>query len=456
MSGPYGIVSTGFKAKPLADIKADLEAAFRTVFGAGIDVSSSSNFGQIIGILSERYAELWLLGEALYAASWPDSAEGVSLDHVASFAGITRAEATFSKVTAILVGTLGTNVPLGTQFSVINAGQKFASDAAASLAAATAWAGSTTYSVGALRGNGGNLYLCTTGGISSSSGGPSGNGSAITDGSVVWRWIGTGAAFAQVACTAIETGAKPAFAYSLTVIETPVAGLNSVNNLNDHSTLGTATEDDTTLRIRREATIRKAGNASVEAIRAGLLALENVVDCFVFENDTEVTDVNGVPPHRVECVVDGGDDSEIASEIFKRKGAGIGTYGSTDIAVTDSQGESHTIAFSRPVDLNVYMTLDVVYDPATAPSNPADLETQIQDALVEYGDTNLRVGSNVVSSKFIPTLYTIAGVVELTDLPKIGTSPSPSADTTISVTNRQKARMDTSRIVVNLTPTTDL
>lgn len=53
----------------------------------------------------------------------------------------------------------------------------------------TAWAGSTSYSVGNRRSNGGNAYQCITSGTSAGSGGPTGTGSNITDGTVHWEWL---------------------------------------------------------------------------------------------------------------------------------------------------------------------------------------------------------------------------------------------------------------------------
>ncbi len=54
--------------------------------------------------------------------------------------------------------------------------------------AAPAWAGSTAYSLGAYRTNGAHIYKCVTAGTSAASGGPTGTGSAITDGSAVWDY----------------------------------------------------------------------------------------------------------------------------------------------------------------------------------------------------------------------------------------------------------------------------
>jgi hypothetical protein len=55
--------------------------------------------------------------------------------------------------------------------------------------ASSAWQASTAYTVGALRTNdGGKTYLCTTAGTSAGSGGPTGTGSAISDGTCVWDY----------------------------------------------------------------------------------------------------------------------------------------------------------------------------------------------------------------------------------------------------------------------------
>lgn len=54
----------------------------------------------------------------------------------------------------------------------------------------SAWAPSTTYSVGNRRSNSTNAYQCTKAGTSASSGGPTGTGSSITDGSATWTYLG--------------------------------------------------------------------------------------------------------------------------------------------------------------------------------------------------------------------------------------------------------------------------
>jgi len=57
---------------------------------------------------------------------------------------------------------------------------------------AMAWAASVSVIVGEHRMNGGNLYRCSTAGATASSGGPTGTGGSITDGTAVWAYVQVG------------------------------------------------------------------------------------------------------------------------------------------------------------------------------------------------------------------------------------------------------------------------
>jgi uncharacterized phage protein gp47/JayE len=247
---------------------------------------------------------------------------------------------------------------------------------------------------------------------------------------------------------AIASGPVVAPAGTLTTIETPVSGWASATNPLDQFYLGTNTETDAELRLRREQSLRALGGGSVDAIQAAIFEVLNVSDVYVFANETDATDANGLPPHSFECVVNGGLDADIAAKIFAVKPAGIATYGTTTSSVADSVGTSHTIKFSRPTVLNVYVTIDVIAYRATAPSNLASL---ISAAVVAFGDLNYNVGSPVIAAALVPTVF--GSSVGIRDVPsvKIGTAPSPTLSTTITPTNRQIADLDTSRVVVNVT-----
>lgn len=63
-----------------------------------------------------------------------------------------------------------------------------------------AWVPSKAYLAGRHVHNGGNVYRCTTGGTSASSGGPSGTGTGITDGGAVWEFVQAGTDMTLVSC----------------------------------------------------------------------------------------------------------------------------------------------------------------------------------------------------------------------------------------------------------------
>lgn len=82
------------------------------------------------------------------------------------------------------------------------------------------WLTSTAFAVGQqVTNDGGKCYRCTTAGTSASSGGPTGTGSSITDGTAVWQYVGdcdmvvdntsfaTGQAFSVTSFTLTASGA---------------------------------------------------------------------------------------------------------------------------------------------------------------------------------------------------------------------------------------------------------
>jgi hypothetical protein len=214
------------------------------------------------------------------------------------------------------------------------------------------------------------------------------------------------------------------------------------------ATLGSNLESDATLRTRREDEIRAAGKASVDSIRAAILAITNVTSAYVFENPSDVTDGTGLPPHAIECLVRGGEDSSVAASIFDEKAAGIATYGSTTVSVTDSQGFAHDVKFTRPTEVPIYVIYNLTVDSLTF---PADGASQVKDALVAFGDAQ-KVGKDAVDASILAQAFKVVGVLDGVAL--IGTAPSPTLTANISISTREIATFDTSRITVNTTPGT--
>ena len=133
----------------------------------------------------------------------------------------------------------------------------------------------------------------------------------------------------------------------------------------------------------------------------------------------------------------------IAQTIWEAKPAGINTFGTTSFVITDSQGLNHTIYFSRPEELDIYMVVNLTVD-GTYPSNG---DTVVKEALVNYINA-LGIGvSVVVIPKLISSIALIAGIDDAVIL--IGTSPGPTLSDNIVVAANQIASADTGRVTVN-------
>jgi uncharacterized phage protein gp47/JayE len=449
----FGVTNDGFVKKTLSDILSEIESSQRANISQALNQQADSVLGQVNGIFADATREAWDVMQAVYGAQYPDSANGASLDDLGALTGAFRLPATQSTVDIYCTGNTGTSLLSGRTVTS-GAQDSFESTADATLAAATAWTGTTGYNLDDIVSNDSNIYICTDDGTSAGSGGPTGTGTGITDGTCEWDFVGDGIAYAVVAYQSVEFGAIVANAGAidtengLGAIETPVSGWSDAKNLED-AEIGREVETDPAFRVRREELLRISGSGTVDAIRADLLALDDVQQASVFENVTDVTDGDGVPPHAFEAVVLGGTDGDIWQQIWNSKPAGIASHGTEVGAATDSLGASQTVKFTRPTEKAVYFIIDVDTntDPAEGPVYPTDGDDQVKAALVAYGNT-LEVGDDVIAERFKAEAFTVDGVTDITDF-KLGFAPTPTGTVNLSIDSRELATFDTSDVTVN-------
>jgi uncharacterized phage protein gp47/JayE len=354
------LTSTGLTTKTQEQIKADLEAEQRANISDRLDVSTSSPFGQHNAISSRA---LRLLEEALaavYLAMDPDSATGDALDRIAAIAGSIREPATKTRSATVTV-----NVDAG------------------------------TYVAGTL--------------VAQVDGQPTSLFENIED--VVNA--GPGAANVAVTFDAQNTGPTPCPVDTL-VISGAVSGWNSVVN-NTEGVLGKNIESDAAFRLRREAEITSPGSASVNGIVADVLRNVPSVDTMsIVENDTDAT-VDTIPPHAIECVVFGPssptaqDDQDVADQIFLSKAAGIGTAGTTTKTVVDSEGQNHSIRFTRPTKVTLTIVITLEYE-ASAYAG----DTTVKEVIAEQAALVLVPGLDGSGSQIASWAHTVAGVLRVT------------------------------------------
>jgi uncharacterized phage protein gp47/JayE len=383
----YGISSTGFSRPRLIDIQTAIQQTLQATFGQGINLSAESIFGQLVGIFSEREDLLWQGLQDVYNSQYPDTAFGVSLDNVAALTGTQRLAAKPAFVALTLTGAVGTIIPAGSLVSVPNGGPQFQTLAQVAI----------------------------------------GSGGTVT-----------------VTAESSVSGNITALAGTISKIVTPINGWSAVTNPAD-ATTGSTEESDSALRIRRAAQLQKAGSGTLEAIRSRLLAVTGVFQAIVFENDSDEPDTASRPPHSFECFVAGGAAQNIADTIWAAKPAGIQPFGTIATPITDSQGLTHIINWSRPIQKSIYCIVNLTVNPTKFPTTGA---ASALAAVLAYG-LGLGIGDPViVSPSMVSSLSAITGILNAQIL--VGLSANPTSSSNIIQAINELAVFDSSRVVVNV------
>lgn len=382
-----GLDDTGFTPKTLEEIRAEIEADLLSNVSAKLDLSDESPTGQLVGIFSSKVRELWEQLAAIYASQSPDGASGDALTSLAYLTGTAREPATKSSVLCTC------NLDAG------------------------------TYAIGAL--------------IAHVTGDPAARFANSVE------VVSAGGSNVGILFESEETGPIRANAATLTVIAEAVAGWNSVTNPAD-ATLGSEIESDGALRLRREQELARAGSATVDAIRADVLDVVDVTSCTVLENTTGAV-VDSVDPYSIECLVLGGTDAAVAAAIFSSKAATVGTSGSTTETVTDEQGIDHSISFTRPSAISMYLDIEV-----DAFTDTYAGDTALKEALVDFADANYGVGDDVIHTRLIAAIFSVAGVKDVTLL-AIDDAVSPVTEANFVIGTREIASFDTGRITLTST-----
>lgn len=237
---------------------------------------------------------------------------------------------------------------------------------------------------------------------------------------------------------------------TINVIGTPVAGVTSVNNRIE-ATGGAPVETDVQLRARYQAR-GATGGSSANAIQAELNELESVITAKVFENNTDTIDGDGLPPHSIEVVVDGGTDEEIGNIILNFKPAGIETFGSSTTTVIDNAGISRTFKFTRPTYVDIYVDVDITKNAEWDSSYAATVKARVAEIVggVSGGVTypGNGIDADVFSWQIIANLGGIQGIDDVdVDVENV----SPPTLKKFVIGHSQRARTDDAKIVVTAT-----
>lgn len=480
-----GITDAGFIIKRLADILADDRALAVQLFqdlvvpGDTVDVSDSSALGRLISLAAPSEADLWEAAQEVYAAFDPNSATGIALDNLVAYAGITRKEQTFTTSSIVVAGDTNTLIPVGQTVSSSTTGEQFTTVGAISLSPSNAsgitvsvvtLSNSTAYSISYYNTTSTNTITYTSDGSATVAEILAGLQLVIAGAhpSLTATVVGTGASaslvingndiFSTVNFTtsvnlgiikvrtvgevvAINAGPLEQPANTIDTILTPILGWDSVINPVP-AVPGEDRETDEQLRLRfRNGKFDRATN-TYDAIYSALINLDNVTEVTIYENDTSVVDGNGVPAHSFLPIVSGGLSQAIGNAIWENKPTGILSYGNTSVTVTDIQGGTHTVSFSRPNPVVIYISMDITPD-VNFPANGNDL---IRSNLIAYFTANFGTGDDVIYSRLYTPINAVPGhqVNTLT----IGTSPSPVGMVNVPISFDSIASLSSINIII--------
>lgn len=385
------VTAEGISAPDYQTILDTLTSYFQQIYGSDAYLEPDSKDGQMVALVALAIHDANNTAISVYNCFSPATGYGAALTSNVKINGIARRGATNSTVDLVLTGTAGTSITNGTVKDTNN---------------------------------------------------------------VIWRLpasvtIGVGGTV-TVTATCSNSGAVAALAGTITTINTPTRGWASVTNP-AAATIGAPAETDAELRIRQGQSVALPSLTPFEGVDGAIANVAGVTRHKLYENDTGAIDSNGLPPHSISAIVDGGDVTEIAQTIRGNKGQGTATYGTTSVTVPDTYGNPHVISFSRSTDVPIFVAITLkVFTGYTS-----QIGEQIKQAVADYIN-GLTIGDDVLLSRIYSpaNLGVVSGgnarYYDITDL-LIGKSSDSVSASNIDIAYDASASCSTANITITVT-----
>ena len=383
------IDENGISVPAYADVLMYLKGAYQGIYGSDVYLEPDSLDGQFVALLALAITDANNMAASVYNSFSPSTAQGVGLSSVVKINGIARNIASNSTVDVALIGVAGTTVTNG-----------IVSDD-----------------------NSNNWNLPA---------------------SVVIPPSGT------ITVTAVcqTIGAVTAAVGAVSTIATPTRGWQSVSNA-AIANPGNPVETDVNLRNRQATSTALPSLTILEGIVGAVAAITGVTRYRAYENDTDVTDSNGIPSHSIALIVEGGDAQTIGQTIADKKTPGSGTFGTTTVTVVDAIGVSHAVKFSRPVSVGIKAGITVK---AFAGYTVA-IENALKQAVADYINA-LPIGQSVYYTRlYVPANLgnnSSGATYEVTNL-QIAKLANSLAAADVVIAFNEAAACSVSNIVVTVT-----
>ena len=147
---------------------------------------------------------------------------------------------------------------------------------------------------------------------------------------------------------------------TINTLVTVIPAVTGVNNASAQYITGNNAESDADFRIRRNKSTAISGKGFYDSLLGDLLSIPLVSQAMVYENDTGVTDADGIPPYSIWVIVEGGTDLNIGKVIYANKSFGCDMKGSTTVNVERADGTNFVAKFDRPQTEPLYIQMTIV------------------------------------------------------------------------------------------------
>lgn len=383
----FGVTKKGFNRPNLADLLDRTEELFKGTDAFGVDFSFTTDkvLFQLSSVWLNSLADALEILEGVYLNSTPLEAQGNSLFKKGSFIGMSRKQASRAKVQVVFNGDIGTEIPTNQLLKTQN-----------------------------------NIIFVIE------------NGGTIQSGNTI-----TLNAIAQESGDIGNVGAN-----TITQLVTPIAGIASLTNPNA-ATGGQEQETELEFRQRYYQRFDEGFGTNVDGIASALKEIPGVRDALVYQNDTDA-DKDGMPPHSTAPFVWGGSDIDIVNKLLEVKTGGIRSFGTTEYPAMDSQGISHTIGFTRPNEINIYVKLTI----SKTTDYPIDGDNQVKQAILSYIDS-LGLGATVYPYQISSAIANL----KIRGINNIAVQLSKDGNTytamPITIARNEVAVTDSNKVVIN-------
>lgn len=473
----YGLTDNGFVIKRLDTILDEIHEELSDGFGIDTRISKPSFLDVLVTTFAGQIANLWEVAQESYYAKYPSSATGVHLDNSIQYGGVRREMAARTIYPLHCTGIDGTKVRRHTPVSTntnpetrlyaINdfeiSRNRFNSCRLKVVAVENANYSITINGSEYVYTNNSNDKATVVTGIANSLRNSDFNVNVDGDGIIIADKL-----LGRVSKLVLSSNLTTDYIVTIASFETEkfgkiqlsndvitklvdnIAGFTNVRN-RLQPIYGREAQTDVELRQAYIAKSALRSNTMVDSVVAEILntvvGIETVAG---FENDTDFVNDRQMPPHSIEFVVEGGEDSEIASAILRKKAGGIQTYGSVVVDVPGKYGDSIPIKFNRPTYIYVWLKIVLHCKRSSLPDN----YKKMVSSLIVENNKKISTGKNLLIQTLIESLYEAIPGLTYVDIQSayrdnLSQTPTNFVAKNVLVNSRQKIILSEDRIEVS-------